>query len=214
MEIFQQSINNHKLRYKNYIGDGDSSSFNKAVQSKPYGEIFIINNLEFVWHIQKRLGCRLRTLPQTYKGKKLSDGKGISGKGRLTDRAISLPQHYFGMTTRQNSDVPSMKKAIGAVLFFCWESECDEQRHLVCPRTKNSWCKWQSDQITGKETYKTKISLPSAIKTLIKPIFVDLSNNSLLEKCLHHKTQNVNESLNCLIRNRCPKSVYCSNKII
>ena len=119
MEIFQQSINNHKLRYKNYIRDGDSSSFNKAVQSKPSGEIFIINNLEFVGHIQKRLGCRLRTLPQTYKGKKLSDGKGMSGKGRLTDRAISLPQHYFGMTTRQNSDVPSMKKAIGAVLFFC-----------------------------------------------------------------------------------------------
>ena len=108
------------------------------------------------------------------------------------------------MAIRQNRDVPSMKKAIGAVLFHCSESECDEQRHLFCPRTENSWCKWQSDQITGKETYKTKISLPSAIKTLIKPIFVDLSNNSLLEKCLHHKTQNVNESLSGLIWNRCP----------
>ena len=31
---------------------------------------------------------------------------------------------------------------------------------------------------------------------------------------MHHKTQNVNESLNGLIWNRCPKSVYCSNKII
>ena len=71
-----------------------------------------------------------------------------------------------------------------------------------------------SDQITGKKTYKTKISLPSSIKTLIKPIFVDLSNDSLLEKCLHHKTQTVNESLNGLIWNRCPKSVYFGNKII
>ena len=132
----------------------------------------------------------------------------------MTDRAINLLQNYFGMAIRQNSDVPSMKKSIGVVFFHCSESECDEQRHFFCPRNKNSWCKWQSDQITGKETYKTKISLPSAIKTLIKPIFVDLSNNSLLEKCLHHKTQNVNESLNGLIWNRCPKSVYCSNKII
>ena len=136
---------------------------------------------------------------QTCKGKKLSDVKVISGKGRLTDRAINLLQNYFGMATRQNSDVPSMKKVIDAVLFHCSESEFDEQRHLFCPRTENSWCKWQSDQITGKETYKTKISLPSAIKTLIKPIFVDLSNNSLLEKYLHHKTQNVKESLNGLI---------------
>ena len=62
IEIFQRSINNHKLRYNNYIGDGDSSSFNKVVQSKPYGETFIINKLECVGHIQKRLGCRLRTL--------------------------------------------------------------------------------------------------------------------------------------------------------
>ena len=122
------------------------------MQSKPYGETFIINKLECVGHIQKCLGCRLRTLQQAYKGKKLSDGKGISGKGRLTDRAISLLQNYFGMAIRQKSDVPSLKKAIGAVLFNCSESECDEQRHLFCLRTENSWCKWQSNQITGKET--------------------------------------------------------------
>ena len=74
-----------------------------------------------------------------------------------------------------------MKKVIGAVLFHCSESECDEQRDLFCHRAENSWCKWQSDQITGKEAYKTKISLPSAIKTLIKPIFVDLSNALFLK---------------------------------
>ena len=37
------------------------------------------------------------------------------------------------MAARQNSDVPCMKKAIGAVLFHCSKSECDEQRHE--PRT-------------------------------------------------------------------------------
>ena len=184
------------------------------MQSKPYGETFKINKLECIGHIQKRLGCRLHTLWQTYKGKKLSEGKGISSKGKLTDRSINLFQNYFGMAIRQNSDVPSMKKAIGAVLFYCSESKCDEQHHIFCPRTGNSWCKWQSDQITRKETYTTKISLPSAIKTLIKSIFIDLSNDSLLEKCFHDKSQNINESLNGLIWNRCPKSLYCSNKII
>ena len=117
------------------MGDGDSSSFNKVVQSKVYGEIVIINNLEYAGHIQKRLGFRLRTLRQTYKGKKLSDGKGISGKGRLTDRAISLLENCFEMAIRQNSDVPFVKKAIGAVLFHCSESECDEQRHPPETRT-------------------------------------------------------------------------------
>ena len=116
IEIFQRSINNYKHRYNNYMGDDESSSFNKVVQSKAYGETFIIKKLECVGHIQKCLGCRLRTLRQTYKGKKLSDDKGISGKDRLEDRAINLLQNYFGMAIRQNSDVPSMAKAIGAVL--------------------------------------------------------------------------------------------------
>ena len=38
IKIFQRSINNHKLRCNNSIGDDDSCSFNKVVQSKPYGE--------------------------------------------------------------------------------------------------------------------------------------------------------------------------------
>ena len=79
---------NSDIGYNNYIGDGDSSSFSKVVQSKAYGETFMINKLECVGHIQKRLGCHFHTLWQTYKGKKLSDSKGILGKGRLTDRAL------------------------------------------------------------------------------------------------------------------------------
>ena len=147
--------------------------------------------MECVGHIQKRLGSRLRTLRQTYKGRNLSDGKKLSGRGRLTDRAINLLQNYFGMAiSRQNDDVASMKRAIGAVLFHCSESESDERRHIFCPKTKDSWYRWQSDKLTGKSTYKTKLSLPEAIKTLLRPIFMDLSSDSLLEKCLHHKTQN------------------------
>ena len=66
--------------------------------------------------------------------------------GRLTDRAINLPQNYFGMAIRQNNDVSSVKKAIKAVLFHCPESEYNEQRHFFCPRTKKSWCKWKETQ--------------------------------------------------------------------
>ena len=117
IEIFQWSMNNHNLRYNSYIGDGDSSSCKKVVQSKPYGKTFIINKLKCIGHIQKRLGRRLCTLRQTYKWKRLSDRKGIFGKGRLTERAINFLQNYSGMTIILKSDVQSMKKAIGAVLF-------------------------------------------------------------------------------------------------
>ena len=85
------------------IGDGDTKSFKKVLESKPYGNDLIPCKLECVGHVQKRLGTRLRKLRNDMKGKKLSDGKGILGKGRLTDKIINKMQSYYGMAIRQNT---------------------------------------------------------------------------------------------------------------
>ena len=89
VNIFKHSVAKYNLRYKNYVGDGDTSSFMNVVQSKPYGENLTINKLECIGHVQKRLGSRLRRLVQTYKGKVLSDDKTLNGEGRLTLKAIN-----------------------------------------------------------------------------------------------------------------------------
>ena len=72
-------------------------------------------------------------------------------------------------------------------------------RHKYCPRSAESWCKYQADKTAGKKEYKTKINIPKAIHELMKPIFKDLSSDELLEKCTHDETQNANEALNNLI---------------
>ena len=59
--------------------------------------------------------------------------------------------------------------------------------------------------MTGNNRYKEKVSTPKAIKETLLPIFKDLSDLQLLEKCLHGQTQNVNESLNGIILQKCPK---------
>ena len=38
IEIFSSSVQKYKLRYAKYLGDGDTSSFTKVVESKPYGD--------------------------------------------------------------------------------------------------------------------------------------------------------------------------------
>lgn len=43
----------------------------------------------------------------------------------------------------------------------------------------------------------------------IKPIFKDLSNDSLLSRCILGKTQNPNECFNSLIWKRLPKTNFC-----
>ena len=57
--MFNCSIKQNKLIYCKYLGDGDTSSF-KVLDSKPYESYDIdLSKLEFVGHIQKRLGTRL-----------------------------------------------------------------------------------------------------------------------------------------------------------
>ena len=82
--------------------------------------------------------------------------------------------------------------------------------HDLCPEGPNSWCKYKADP----ENYKHKNGLPLAVVNFIKPVFEDLADEKLLEKCLHGKTQNSNECLNKLIWERCTKEKYVERVVI
>lgn len=213
-EMFHRSITKNMLRYTEYIGDGDTSSFSVVSDSKPYDGIEI-KKLECIGHVQKRLMTRCRNLCQKLRGKKLSDQKLINGRGRLTEKAINTLQNYYGMAIRQNvSNIYRMKKCVWAVLYHNSDISNENVRHQFCPREGNSWCLWQADKINGKSTYKPKLSLPMAIKSELTETFRKLSSEELLSKCTHGKTQNNNESLNGVIWKKCPKSVYISRKLL
>ena len=50
------SIEKYNMRYSHYFGDGDTESFKKVVDSKPYGYDLKPIKLECVGQVQKRLG--------------------------------------------------------------------------------------------------------------------------------------------------------------
>ena len=181
----------------------------------PYGSDIEIEKLECIGHIQKRVGGRIRQLKLQVKGKRLSDGKSISGRGRLTDSAVNKLQNYFGIAIRTNlSSVYAMKKCIYASLFHNSMLE-EKKRHQFCPPVKESWCSWQKEKAEkGVTEYKPKLNLPEAIFAVLLPIYKDLTKDSLLEKCLHGKTQNSNEALHGLIWQRCPKNSFSGKKIV
>ena len=101
-----------------------------------------------------------------------------------------------------------MKKSIGALLYHYSENKDLEVRHQLCPKGENSWCKYQSDKVIGKKTYKDKFTIPLIKRDEIEPIFTDLSSDQLLTKCLHGRTQNVNEAPNQLIWKKFLKDVF------
>ena len=133
VKIFQRSIATNKLRYKTYVGDGDTQSYADVVKSDPNPGLHIKKG-ERMGHVQKCVGTRLRGLKMNKKGVKLSDGKTLSGKGRLTEKVINTLQNYYVMAIRQNKGkLLEMKKAVGAVLYHCSAIKDPETRHQFCP---------------------------------------------------------------------------------
>ncbi|GFU83783.1 uncharacterized protein TNCV_1694531 [Trichonephila clavipes] len=175
-------------------------------EAKVYGDTEV-EKLECVGHVQKRMGTRLRNILKMSKGIKLSDGKNISGRGRLTLKEVDSIQHYYGLAIRKNlSSVEDMKRAIWAIYFHKLSTEHNPQ-HALCPLGEDSWCGYNRSIVTG-EFYIHKHSLPESILLKVKKMFRDLTEKDLLKKCLHRRTQNPNESFNKCFWERIPKTVF------
>ena len=112
----------------------------------------------------------------------LSDGKDISGRGRLTEKMINKLQNLYGIVLRQNANktVYEMKVAIGAVLYHSAEFKKTENCHLYCPQDPDTWCKYWMDRINNTNKFVEKPGMPIAIHEVIKPIFLDLRKDTLL----------------------------------
>lgn len=213
LAICMRSELSRGLRYVRYLGDGDSKGFLTVSEAKPYGSDVAIEKLECVGHVQKRMGRLLRQLCKDSKGEKLSDGKPINGRGRLTSTVIDLLQNYYGMAIRANANnLQNMKKAVWATYFHKLSTD-ENPCHGLCPAGPASWCGYKRALATGGE-YKHKNSLPSAVLEKIKPIYRHLADEKLLKRCLHGKTQNQNESFNSCIWQRVPKTVFVGAQTI
>ncbi|GFY24795.1 uncharacterized protein TNCV_2689861 [Trichonephila clavipes] len=132
LSIFQRSKTSRKACYTQYLGDGDSKGFLTIKEAKVYGDTEV-EKLECVGHVQKRMGTRLRNILKMSKDIKLSDGKNISGRGRLTLKEVDSIQHYYGLAIRKKlSFVEDMKRAIWAIYFHKLSTE-DNPQHALCP---------------------------------------------------------------------------------
>ncbi|GFW52594.1 uncharacterized protein TNCV_405221 [Trichonephila clavipes] len=163
-----------------YLGDGDSKGFLTIKEAKVYGNTEV-EKLECVGHVQKRMGTRLRNIVKTSKGIKLSNGKNISGRGRLTLNEVDSIQHYYGLAIRKNvSSMEDMKRAIWAIYFHKLSTENNPQ-HALCPLGEDSWCGYNRSIVTG-EFYIHKHSLPESILLKVKKCVSGSHREGLIEK--------------------------------
>ena len=194
VRIFERSIEKNELRYTEYYGDGDTKS-HSAVKDI-YKEIEVVKK-ECIGHIQKRVGKRLRDLKKKEKG---------LGKQGLNDAMIDRLQNYYGMAVRGNvGNLQDMKTAIYAGLMHVCSSKANNYHWKYCPPGSDSWCSYQRDIANHTNLHVPGYGLSVPVMLHVKKIFLNLSSDALLSRCLHGKTQNQNESFNATIWNRIPK---------
>ncbi|GFX79475.1 uncharacterized protein TNCV_824641 [Trichonephila clavipes] len=105
LSIFQRSVQRYDVRYTKYLGDGDSKTFDNIVKNEVYGDNCTITKLECIGHVMKRMRSRLRRFKAKMRGQKLSDGKALCGKNRLTEASIDQLQTYYGLAIQKNYQV-------------------------------------------------------------------------------------------------------------
>ena len=200
--IFSRSIENNNLRYVEMFSDVDSKTYPaiKETYINCSGDLLGIEvqKKECVGHVQKRVGTRLRKLKR--------DVKGLGGKGRLSDKIIDRLQNYYGVAVRSNkNDLSGMQRSIMAAL--CHVASSKEQNwHDNCPKGSDTWCGYQRDIYNKTKLFKAGKGLPKDVFMHVKPIFVELCNETLLKRCLDCKTQNQNEAFNGTVWRRLPKT--------
>ena len=160
-----------KRGYLTYIGDGDTKSYQNVVNANPYPGYEIVK-AECVGHVQKRVGTRLwkfktdckELMPESFYAEK-KDKKQEKLTFYLKHKMINRLQNYFGIAIRATckTSVPTMRMAVGAVLFHCSEAVDSAGRHQFCPKSTISWCKYQVDQVNSMSDYIEKPGLPGCI---------------------------------------------------
>ena len=70
---------------------------------------------------------------------------------------------------------------------------------FIAPKTSDSWCQYQRDAINNTNLYTPGAGISNDVIAAIKPVYVDLTKPEILQKCLHGRTQNPNESFNSTI---------------
>jgi hypothetical protein len=88
------------------------------VAGKPCDANIDVTTLEYIGHVQKKIGTSLRRLVKEKTGKKLHDSKPLGSKSSLTQSETDKVQNYYGLAIRRNvNNLEGMKRAVWAAFF-------------------------------------------------------------------------------------------------
>ena len=107
-----------------------------------------------------------------------------------------------------------MREAILASFYH--ECSTDENPdHKYCPAGADSWCEWRkADANKNLKNFNHPPAFSKEIKEILEAIYVELTSEDLLSRCVGANTQNNNESLNACVWNIAPKHSFAGKDVV
>lgn len=237
LEIFKRSQQLHGAFYKYYIGDGDSKTYATLQAAKIYGETFIIEKLECVLHVGKRMYRYLAEVKKMFTQKKKlakeaaksnppppkpkPDKRPRKQKGAppppkpekyndLTGNLMKKLSTYYSLMIQRHPDSKeNMKHEIWAGYYHAISTDAEPQHH----HCDESWCTFLKAK-KANEAYTHKPSLNPELRDMVKNAYEKLTNDELLERCLGGNTQNNNECFNKTVWAIAPKHNFVGKRVL
>ncbi|CAF2204978.1 unnamed protein product [Rotaria magnacalcarata] len=144
----------------------------------------------------------LETVKRQHGRKKLSDGKTIGGKNRLSVHNILRLQMTFASTIRKSKHDLDLLFKVSWAIYWHKYSTNDDPRHDYC---SIDWCGYLKS-IRDKTPYDhTSHGLSRPVLDAIKPVFNNLCSRESLARVVDASTQNPNEGFHSLVWLMSPK---------
>ncbi|CAF5001578.1 unnamed protein product, partial [Rotaria socialis] len=146
-EMFCRSLPKYDIKYISYIGDGDAKVHKHLTTNPPYPGV-TIRKLEDTNHFAKRMLSRIKKIKQENKNTILSDGKKISGKGRLTDGDAIKFKIYFTKAIRESkTDLDKLYEKSWAIFNHHYSTDIEPMHDWCDPQ----WCKYLQAKSNGQQ---------------------------------------------------------------
>ncbi|CAF3854019.1 unnamed protein product, partial [Rotaria magnacalcarata] len=210
-EMFCRSLPKYDIKYISYIGDGDAKVHKYLTTNPPYPGV-TIRKLEDTNHFAKRMLSCIKKIKQENKNTILSDGKKISGKGRLTDGDAIKFKIYFAKAIRESkTDLDKLYEKSWAIFNHHYSTDIEPMHDWCDPQ----WCKYLQAKSNGQQfTRNSRLAIPRACLDLIKPAFLELCSKTSLARVVGGGSQNANEAFHSLLWTMVPKHRFCSSTIL
>ena len=200
IKLWKRSVAQNQLVYTTYIGDGDSSSYKKLVESNPYEGLETVRKEECLGHVQKRLKKHLKKASPT--------------SPAVTKSKVERVGHLYALVVVRNrgNSAATIQQAL-----FNLVDHLGEQ-HSNCPCTTDSWCYFAKAQAERKDD--SSVLLPPLRKPYLtvpeidrcREVFTTFASIAMCSSLGMGKTQNSNEALHSIVWHNSPKGKYAGQK--